>query len=117
MMKTPLLIILLFALSSAARAENSNYYCEGDTTSTIGNGPHVEEVDTKTYAFIGNETEFDSEKVKCEITQKMIYCHSKKSKRTLEINKVTGYTSDSYEIFKSGKANTKVEFIGMCELY
>jgi hypothetical protein len=116
-MKTPCLILLLLTLSSAAQAENANYYCEGETTSTIGNGPHLEEVDTKTYAFIGNETELYSEKVKCEVDQKAIHCHSKKFNRTLEINKATGYSSDAYEIFKNGKPHAKIEFIGMCELY
>lgn len=116
-MKTSLLIIMLLAFSSAAQADNANYYCDGETISTIGNGPHVEEVDTKTYAMIGNEIELYSEKVKCEVNQKMIHCHSKKFNRTLDINKATGYTSDTYEIFKNGKPHAKIEFIGMCELY
>lgn len=116
-MKKPWLIILLLAFSIIAKAENTNYYCDGETTSTIGDGPHVEEVDTKTYAFIGNETELYSEKIKCEVNQKMIHCHSKKFSRILEINKATGYTTDTYEIFKNGKPHAKIEFIGMCETY
>jgi hypothetical protein len=116
-MKTSCLILLLLVLSSAAQAEITNYYCEGETTSTIGNGPHVEEVDTKTYAMVGNEIELYSEKVKCEVDQKMIHCHSKKLNRTLEINKATGYTSDTYDIFKNGKPHAKIEFVGMCETY
>jgi hypothetical protein len=116
-MKTPCLIPLLLVLSSAAQAENINYYCEGETTSTIGNGPHVEEVDTKTYAMAGNEIELYSEKVKCDVNQKAIHCHSKKFNRTLDINKATGYTTDTYEILKNGKPHAKIEFIGMCETY
>lgn len=115
-MKIKFLIILL-AFSSAVEAENVNYYCDGETTSTIGDGPHVEEVDTKTYAFIDNETDFYLEKIKCEVNQKAIHCHSKKFNRTLEINKATGYTTDTYEILKNGKAHAKIEFIGMCETY
>ncbi len=116
-MKTTFLIILLCTISASAQAENTNYYCEGETTSTIGNGPHVEEVDTKTYAFLGNETEFYSEKIKCEVNQKAIYCHSNQFNRTLEINKATGYSIDTYQIFKNGKPHAKIEFIGMCETY
>jgi hypothetical protein len=116
-MKTSFLIMLLLAFSAVANAENVNYYCEGETTSTIGNGPHVEEVDTKTYAFVGTETEFYSEKVKCEVDQKAIHCHSKKFNRTLDINKATGYSTDTFEIFKNGTPHAKIEFIGMCETY
>ncbi len=116
-MKTPGLVLFLLAFSSAAKAENANYYCEGETTSTIGNGPHVEEVDTKTYSMVGNEIELYSEKVKCDVDQKAIHCHSKKFNRTLEINKATGYASDTYDIFKNGKPHAKIEFIGMCEAY
>lgn len=116
-MKPRYLIIFLLAISATAQADHVNYYCDGETTSTIGDGPHVEEVDTKTYAFIGNETEFYSEKIKCDVNQKIIHCHSKKFNRTLEINKATGYTTDTYEIFKNGKPHAKIEFIGMCEVY
>lgn len=108
---------MLLTFSSATQAENANYYCDGETTSTIGNGPHVEEVDTKTYTMIGNEIELYSEKVKCDVDQKVIHCHSKKFNRTLDINKATGFTSDTYEIFKNGKPHAKIEFIGMCEIY
>ena len=116
-MKKPILIYILFALNSAALAENVKYHCEGETTSTIGNGPHVEEVDTKTYAFLGNETEFYSENIKCEVNQKAIHCSSKKFNRTLDINKSTGYSTDTYQIFKNGAPHAKIEFIGMCESY
>ena len=116
-MKTSLLTLLLLVLSTVAQADNANYYCEGETTSTIGNGPHLEEVDTKTYAFEGDQTEFYSEKVKCEVSQKLIHCLSKKFNRTLEINKATGYSTDTYEIFKNGRPHAKIEFIGMCEVY
>jgi hypothetical protein len=116
-MKTSLVIPMLLALSSVSQAENANYFCEGETTRTISDGPHVEEVDTKTYAFEGTETMFYSEKVKCEVDQKLIHCHSKKFNRTLKIDKPTGYTIDTYEIFKYGKPHAKIEFIGMCELY
>lgn len=116
-MKTYPLIVLLLALSFVAQAENTNYYCDGDTTSTVGDGPHVEETDTKTYAFIGNETEFYSEKVKCEVDRKAIHCYSKKFNRTLNINKATGFATDTYEILKNGKPHAKIEFAGTCETY
>jgi hypothetical protein len=116
-MKTLFFIIMILTLSSTAQAENTNYYCDGETTSTIGDGPHVEEVDTKTYAFVDNETELYSEKVKCDMDQKLIRCHSKKFNRSLEINTVTGYTTDTYEILKNGKPHAKIEFVGMCETY
>ena len=48
-MKPQHLIILLLALSTKAEAENTNYYCDGDTTRTIGDGPHVEETDNPVY--------------------------------------------------------------------
>jgi len=116
-MKPQHLIILLLALSTKAEAENTNYYCDGDTTRTIGDGPHVEETDSKTYAFNGNEIMLFSDKVNCDVNQKAIHCTSKKFNRTLEINKLSGYSTDTYEIFKYGKPHVKIQFIGMCELY
>ncbi len=116
-MKPSVLLILLLGVSSAAMAEVTHYYCEGDTTSTIGDGPHVEETDTKKYNFVGNETEFFSEKIKCDVNAKSISCQSKKFNRTLNINKATGYTTDTYEILKNGNAHARIEFIGLCELY
>ena len=116
-MKTYLFIILLSTLGFEAQAENTNYYCDGDTTSTIGDGPRVEETDTKTYAFTGNETEFYSEKIKCEVDKKAIHCYSKKFNRTLDINKATGSATDTYEILKNGKPHAKIEFVGICETY
>lgn len=111
------LIAFIFGISVSAKAENINYYCDGDTTRTMGDGPHVEETDTKTYAFIGNETEFYAEKIKCDVNQKSIHCYSKKFNRTLDINKASGYATDVYEILKNGKPHVKIEFIGICETY
>ncbi len=116
-MKPFALMILLLYVNSPALAESSRYYCEGETTSTIGDGPHVEETDTKKYNFVGGEIEFFSEKIKCDISAKSINCQSKKFNRTLNINKMTGYSTDTYEILKNGNAHAKIEFIGLCELY
>ena len=116
-MKTTFCIIFLCAISASAQAETTKYYCEGETTRSISNGPHLEEVDTRTYVFAGNEIEFYSERVKCDVDQKAIHCHSNQFNRTLEINKATGYSTDTYQIFKNGKPHAKIEFIGMCETY
>jgi len=116
-MKPQHLIIVLLALSAKAEAENTNYYCDGFTTRTIGDGPHVEETDSKTYALNGNGIMLFSEKVNCDVNEKTIHCTSKKFNRTLEINKLSGYSTDTYEIFKYGKPHVKIQFIGMCELY
>ena len=110
-------MILFLCINSPALAESSRYYCEGETTSTIGDGPHVEETYTKKYNFVGSEIEFFSEKIKCDISAKSINCQSKKFNRTLNINKMTGYSTDTYEILKNGNAHAKIEFIGLCELY
>ncbi|CEN56143.1 exported protein of unknown function [Candidatus Methylopumilus turicensis] len=118
MMKLSLpLIVLLLGINPCAMAEDIHYYCDGDTTRTLGDGPHVEETDSKTYAIIGNETEFYTDKIKCDIDPRTIQCSSKKFNRTLKIDKLTGYTVDTYEIFKHGKPHVKIEFIGMCERY
>jgi hypothetical protein len=116
-MKPQHFLILLFAFSATAIAENINYFCDGDTTRTLGDGPHVDEPDSKTYAFVGNETMFYSDKIKCDIDPRSIQCTSKKFNRKLIIDKLTGYTVDTYEIFKNGKPHVKIEFIGMCETY
>lgn len=117
MQLSQLLIILLLGINTSAMAEDMHYYCDGDTTRTLGNGPHVEETDSKTYAFIGNETEFYTDKIKCDIDSRSIQCTSKKFNRTLKIDKLTGYTVDTYETFKNGKSHVKIEFVGMCERY
>jgi len=116
-MKRFVLMILFLCVSTLAAAESARYYCEGETTSTMGDGPHVEETDTKKYNFVGGEIDFFSEKIKCDISAKSISCQSKKFNRTLSINKVTGYSTDTYEILKNGNAHAKIEFIGLCELY
>jgi hypothetical protein len=116
-MKPQHFLILLFAFSATAIAENINYFCDGDTTRTLGDGPHVDEPDSKTYAFVGNEIEFYTDKIKCDIDPRSIQCTSRKFNRKLFIDKLTGYTVDTYEIFKNGKPHVKIEFIGMCERY
>jgi hypothetical protein len=116
-MKLKHFIILLLAFSTTSKAENINYFCDGETTRTLGDGPNVDEPDSKTYSFIGNETEFYTDKIKCDIDPRTIQCASKKFNRKLVIDKLTGYTVDTYETFKSGKPHVKIEFTGMCERY
>ncbi len=116
-MKAQHLIILMLALNTKAEAENTKYFCEGSTTRAIVDGPHIEETDSKNYAFNGTQTMLFSDKVNCDITQKLINCTSKKFNRTLEINKLSGYSIDTYEIFKFDKPHVKIQFIGICELY
>jgi len=67
-MKLPILIILL--LLSANTYAETKYYCEGDTTRTMNNGPRVEDPDNKTYVFNGNEIEFFTDRVKCSQDKK-----------------------------------------------
>ena len=93
-MRLPVTILLI--LISATSFAETKYYCEGDTTRTMNNGPRVEDPDTKNYIFNGNEIELFSDKVKCKQDKKSIHCRSDKFNRTLEINKLT---------------------VGMCELY
>jgi hypothetical protein len=112
-----LFIIFLLLLVSTSGFAETKYYCEGDTTRTMNNGPRVEDPDTKQYVFNGNEIEFFTDKVKCTQDKKSIHCRSNKFNRTLEINKLTGYTTDVYEAFSNGQPHVKIEFVGMCELY
>lgn len=109
--------ITLFLLTTAAHAAETKYYCEGDTTRTMNNGPRVEDPDNKHYIFIDNEIEFFTDKVKCTQNKKSIRCRSDKFNRTLEINKLTGYSTDVYETFVNGQPHVKIEFVGMCEPY
>lgn len=111
------LFITLFLLAMTANAAESKYYCEGDTARTMNNGPRVEDPDTKHYIFNDNEIEFFTDKVKCSQNKKSIRCRSDKFNRTLEINKLTGYSTDIYETFVNGQPHVKIEFIGMCEPY
>lgn len=114
-MRLPITILLL--LVSALCFGETKYYCEGDTTRIMNNGPRVEDPDTKQYVLIGNEIEFFTDKVKCHQDKKSIRCRSDKFNRTLEINKLTGYSTDTYETFVNGQPHVKIEFVGMCELY
>ena len=114
-MRVPTTIFLL--LVSAASFAETKYYCEGDTTRTMNGGPRVEDPDTKSYVFNGNEIEFFTDKVKCSQDKKSIRCRSDKFNRTFEMNKLTGYTTDIYETFVNGRPHVKIEFIGMCESY
>ena len=114
-MKLPVIIGLLL-ISDACFAE-TKYYCEGDTTRILNNGPLVEDPDNKHYLFDGDEIELFTDKVKCKQDKKTIHCRSDKFNRTLEINKLTGYTTDTYETFANGQSHVKIEFAGMCESY
>jgi len=114
-MRLPVTILLI--LISATSFAETKYYCEGDTTRTMKNGPRVEDPDTKNYIFNGTEIELFSDKVKCNQDKKSIHCRSDKFNRTLEINKLTGYSTDTYETFVNGQSHVKIEFVGMCELY
>jgi hypothetical protein len=109
-------LLLLLTVSTPLWAE-TKYYCEGDTARTQGNGPRLEDPDTKNYLFHGNEIELFTDKVQCSQDSKSIRCHSGKFNRTLEINKLTGYSTDVYETFKNGQPHVKIEFIGICETY
>ncbi len=114
-MRAPTAIFLL--LVSATCFAETKYYCEGDTTRSLNGGPRVEDPDTKTYVFNDNEIEFFTDKVKCSQDKKSIHCRSDRFNRTLELNKLTGYTTDIYETFVNGRPHVKIEFVGMCELY
>ena len=112
-----ILTTIFLLLVSAASFAETKYYCEGDTTRTMNGGPRVEDPDTKTYVFNGDEIEFFTDKVKCSQDKKSIRCRSDKFNRTFEMNKLTGYTTDTYETFVNGRPHVKIEFIGMCESY
>ena len=110
-------IIILLMLISAPSFAETKYYCEGETTRIMNSGPRVEDPDNKHYVFNGNEIELFTDKVKCSQDKKAIRCRSEKFNRTLEINKLTGYTTDVYETFVNDQSHVKIEFIGMCESY
>ena len=108
---------LLLISSSVCAIEKDNYYCDGVTTSYLDSGKKREEFNSKSYSFLNNETLFGSEKIKCEINEKLIHCHSDKFNRTLNIDVATGQATDITEILKNGQLRTKVTFSGVCNLY